>query len=41
MYTTSDFSSVYDSSDIGQNSNQGAVGPTTNSNLNIKIDKKS
>jgi len=37
MYTTSDFSSVYDSSDIAQNSNQGAVGPTTNSNLNINF----
>ena len=37
MFTTSDFSSVYDTTNIGQNSNQLPVGPTVNSNLNLNF----
>jgi len=37
MFTSSDFSSVYDTTNIGQNSNQLPVGPTVNSNLNLNF----
>jgi len=37
MFTTSDFSSVYDTTDIGQNQNQASIGPTVNSNLNLNF----
>jgi hypothetical protein len=37
MFTSSDFSSVYDTTNIGQNSNQMTVGPSVNSNLNINF----
>ena len=37
IFTTSDFSSVFDASDINQNTNQQAIGPTTNSNLNLNF----
>ena len=37
MFTSSDFSSVYDTTDIGQNQNQASIGPTVNSNLNLNF----
>lgn len=37
IFTTSDFSSVFDASDINANPNQQAIGPTTNSNLNLNF----
>ncbi len=37
IFTTSDFSSVFDASDINVNPNQQAIGPTTNSNLNLNF----
>jgi len=37
IYTTSDFSSVFDATDINQNPGQQNIGPTTNSNLNLNF----
>ena len=37
MFTSSDFSSVYDTTDIGQNQNQASIGPAVNSNLNLNF----
>lgn len=37
MFTSSDFSSVYDTTDIGQNQNQASNGPNVNSNLNLNF----
>lgn len=37
IFTTSDFSSVFDATDINQNPNQQNIGPTTNSNLNLNF----
>ena len=37
MFTSSDFSSVYDTTDIGQNQNQASIGPSVNSNLNLNF----
>tara|TARA_R110002073_G_scaffold128999_6_gene275291 strand:+ start:57726 stop:60695 length:2970 start_codon:yes stop_codon:yes gene_type:complete len=37
IFTTSDFSSVFDVTDINQNPGQQNIGPTTNSNLNLNF----
>ncbi|MFY0631619.1 MAG: hypothetical protein JXR05_14685 [Flavobacteriaceae bacterium] len=37
VFTTSDFSSIFDATDVNPNQNQQAIGPTTNSNLNLNF----
>ena len=37
VFTTSDFSSIFDATDINPNQNQQTLGPTTNSNLNLNF----